>query len=244
MERTNLEIANSFKIRASACMDIMAESKVKGQLSVGAKTYCKKWLKEKLYNRRSDIKSKYISKGNDTEEDGFDLMATELVKDMVYKNKERKSNEWVEGECDLFHNNIVYDNKSSWSLDTFPMFETEIPDKKYWWQLQCYEWLWTAELGKLCYTLNNATDEMVDNATKWEIDHNERYKIAELMIYTNSEFERLKSLYFPLSELDTFVEIPDEKRIKTFQVDVDLDCREKIKKHVEMCREYILTLLN
>lgn len=243
MEQSKIDIANSFKIRASSCMDIMAEGKG-GQISVGAKTYCKKWLKEKLYRRHKDIKSKYISKGNDCEEDGFTLMATELVKDMVYKNTERKSNDWVEGECDLFHKQIVYDNKSSWDLDTFPMYETEIPDKKYWWQLQVYQWLWDCELGKLCYTLNDATDEMVENATKWEINHDKRYKIAKLMVYTKDNFERLRGLYFPLSEKDSFIEIPDRLRIKSFEVPVDIECREKIKKHVQLCREYILTLLN
>lgn len=239
MERTKL--ANSFKIRASACMDIMADGK--GGISVGSKTYCKKWLKENLFGRRKDVNSKYISKGNDTEEDGFTLMATEVVKAMVYKNTERKSNEFADGECDLFHNGIVYDNKSSWDLDTFPMFETEIPDKKYWWQLQVYMWLWNCEKGVLCYTLNDATDEMVENATKWEIDHDKRYKIAEQMVFTKNNFEALKSLYFQLSTLDTFVEIPDEKRIKTFEIKADIECREKIKKHVQLCREYILTLL-
>lgn len=243
MERTNLEIANSFKIRASSCMDIMAEGKG-GAISVGAKTYCKKWLKEKLYNRRKDIKSKYISKGNETEEEGFTLMATELVKDMVYKNKERKSNEWVEGECDLFHNKIVYDNKSSWDLDTFPMFENEIPDKKYWWQLQCYIWLWNAESGKLCYTLNDANDEMVEQAIKWVDSPDERIKIANSMIYTKESFERFREANFALLEETDFTEIPDEKRIKSFNVEKDIECRDKIKVHVQLCREYILKLLN
>jgi len=238
----NIELANSFKIRASSCIDIMADGK--GGISVGSKTYCKKWLKEKLYNRRPDIKSKYISKGNDCEEEGFTLMATELVKDMVYKNTERKSNDFAEGECDLFHNNIVYDNKSSWDLSTFPMFETEIPDKKYWWQLQVYMWLWDCEKAKLCYTLNDATDDMVENSTKWVDSQDERYKITSLMVYTSSEFERLKSFYFPLSSLESFIPIPDNKRIKTFEIQADLECRDKIKKHVQLCREYILTLLN
>lgn len=241
MGTTGNKIADSFKIRASQCLDIMAVGK--GGISVGSMTYCKKWLKEKLFGRREELKSKYIEKGNSCEEDGFTLMATELVKDMVYKNKERKSNDFSEGECDLFHKGVVYDNKSSWSLDTFPMFETEIPDKKYWWQLQVYMWLWDCKNAKLCYTLNDATDELVEQAIKWEINHDKRYKIVERMVYTKNNFDRLKSLHFNLSTLDTFVEIPDKKRIKTFDVSADLDCRNKIEQHVILCRHYIHSLL-
>lgn len=213
------------------------------ELSEGAKTYCKKWLKEKLYGRREELKSKYVEKGNSCEEEGFTLMATELVKDMVYKNKERKSNGIVEGECDLFHNEIVYDNKASWSLATFPMFETNIPDKKYDDQLKGYSWLWTAKGAKLCYTLIDAPDELIEQAIKWEINHDKRYKIVERMVYTKNNFERLKSLHFNLSTLDTFVEIPEEKRIKPFDVAIDLEWRKTVEKHVILCKHYIHSLL-
>jgi hypothetical protein len=46
-----------FKIRASSAGKI---SGIKGLGETG-KTYCKQWLKEKLYKRRTEIKSKYIS---------------------------------------------------------------------------------------------------------------------------------------------------------------------------------------
>lgn len=213
------------------------------ELSEGAKTYCKKWLKEKLYGRREELKSKYIEKGNATEEDGFTLMATEVVGDMVYKNKERKSNGIVEGECDLYHNKIVWDNKASWSLATFPMFEKEVPDKKYIDQLNGYGWLWSAEGQKLCYTLNDAPDELIEQAIKWEINHDKRYQIVERMVYTKNNFERLKSLHFNLSTLDTFIEIPDENRVKTFDIPINFPWRKTVEKHVILCRYYIKSLL-
>jgi len=241
MESAEL-IASKFKIRASSCLDIMAEGKG-GKISAGAMTYCKKWLKEYLYNRRKDIKSKYIDKGNKTEEDGFTIMATELIKEMVYKNTERKSNEWCEGECDLFHNKIVYDNKASYDLDTFPMFEIENPEKKYWQQLQVYAWLWNAESAVLCYTLNDATPDMIEAALKWVVNEDDAYKIVQGMVFTQENFDNYQREYFPLSELDTFIEIPDADRIKKFDISVDLHNRDKIKKHVELCREYIISLI-
>lgn len=213
------------------------------EISEGAKTYCKNWLKGYLYGRRKDVKSKYIDKGNSTEEDGFTLMATELIGDMVYKNTERRSNEWCEGECDLFHKGIVYDNKSSWDLSTFPMFETEIPDKKYWWQLQVYAWLWEAEKAVLSYTLNDADRDMIEQALRWVINHDEAYRVVQNMVFTKDSFEYYRDEFFFTSELNSFIEIPDSARIKKFDVVVEVAVREKIKLHVELCRQYIISLL-
>lgn len=239
---TAKEIASKLKIRASSALDIMADSKVKGKLSVGAQTYCKKWLKEHLYNRREELKNKYVNKGNSTEEDGFTLMAIQLKLGMVYKNTERKENEWMTGECDLHLPGNIYDNKASWSLDTFPMFETEI-DKKYWVQQQVYGCLWNEKNLNLCYTLNDLSDDDVYNIIKWEIDHDKRYEIANRLVYTSESFERLKSLYFDQSTLETFVAIPDEKRIKHYKFDRDDEYIEKIKTRVEECRVFIEALL-
>lgn len=242
MESAQL-IASKFKIRASSCIDIMAEGKG-GKISVGAMTYCKNWLKEYLYGRRKEIKSKYIDKGNSTEEDGFTLMATEIIGDMVYKNTERRSNDWCEGECDLFYNRVVYDNKSSWDLSTFPMFEIDIPDKKYWWQMQVYAWLWDADKAVLSYTLNDADREMVEQALKWVVNHDEAYKIVTGMVFTQEAFDAYKDEFFFTSELHEFVPIPDSDRVRQFPIEVDPEAREKIKRHVELCREYIISLLN
>ena len=213
------------------------------ELPQGAKTYCKKWLKEFLYGRHEELKNKYVKKGNACEEDGFTLMATELNLGMVYKNTERKIAEFTEGECDLYHNKIIYDNKSSWSLDTFPMFESTNTNNAYWWQLQTYASLWVSEKLVLCYTLNNATIDLVDQALKWEENHDEKYKIAERMIFTKDFFDAIKLSHFPDSTLSTFIEIPDHKRIKSFEFLPDQDLFNDIKIRVQMCREYIITLL-
>ena len=223
-------------------LDLFEKSKNQ-ELPEGAKTYCKKWLKEYLYGRREELKAKQVRKGNDTEEDGFTLMATELKLGMVYKNTERRSNEWMIGECDLYLPNNVFDNKASWSLSTFPMFENDF-DKRYWWQLQSYGCLWDAKKLNLCYTLNDDTDIEVEKACKWVEDHNERYVIAERMVFTKEHFDHCKNSIFPDATLNTFIEIPDEKRIKHFVFDRDDNAIEKIKDMVLLCRNYIKTLLS
>lgn len=213
------------------------------ELPEGAKTHCKKWLKSYLYKRREELKNKFVNKGNEGEEDGFTLMALQLKLGMVYKNTERKRNEFAEGECDLNHNRVIFDNKCSWSLDTFPMFETAIPDPKYWWQLQNYSTLWDADKLCLCYTLINSSYEAVEQAIKWVESPNEKYKVTERMVYTKFEFDVLKDHFFSTADRNTFIEIPEDKRIKAFYFDIDKDAQNTIKVRSEMCREYIYSLL-
>ncbi len=213
------------------------------ELPQGAKTYCKEWLKKKLYGRRADIKSKYIDKGNLCEEDGFTVMSLQLNLGMVYKNTERKSNNYAEGECDLNLNDIVYDNKCSWSLDTFPMFEIECPDPKYQTQLDVYAWLWKSNEMVLCYTLVNATYEMVQDAVRWETSPDKIYKKIEQMVFTKHEFNEMCAEFCPLATRDTFIEIPEEKRIKPFYFKPDTALIEELKKRVIMCRAYINSLI-
>src|SRR5690606_2254082 len=61
-----------------ATMATLIHKRDNPELPEGAKTYCKQWVKETLYKRREQVKSKYISKGNDTEEEGFTMMAVNL----------------------------------------------------------------------------------------------------------------------------------------------------------------------
>ena len=213
------------------------------ELPETAKTYCKKWLKEHLYGRRKDIKSKYIDKGNICEEDGFTLMCLELNLGMVYKNTKLHSNEYMQGTDDLFVNNIVYDNKSSWDLDTFPMFETEVPNEAYEWQLNSYAELRNVDNAVLAYTLIDAPLELIEPEIKWLADHNDIYKRVCQMVYTKEYFDTLKNNLFPGATLNTFVEIPAERRVKPFPIKRDPAKIETIKQRVPMCREYIKTLL-
>lgn len=214
------------------------------ELPQGAKTHCKKWLKNFLYGRREQLKNKYVRKGNECEEEGFTLMAVQLNLGMVYKNKVRKVNDFASGECDLDLLDAVYDNKCSWSLDTFPMFEEEPVDDKYEDQLQVYGVLYNKKRLVLCYTLVNATKEMVEDAVKWENNANRRYEIVERMVFTQKEFEEYQEALFPLSTHTSFVEIPEEKRIKKFEFTADAEFAGKLEQRVTMCKEYILSLLN
>lgn len=207
-------------------------------------TYLEQCLKEHLYKRRKDIKSKYLTKGNESEEDGFTLMALQLDLGMVYKNTKYFENDFICGTPDLIQNGIVYDNKCSWDLDTFPMFEKEIPNKDYWWQLQCYMELTGCRKAVLAYTLIDASYDLIQQAVKWLTSQEDIYRTIFNMVYTKDNFEKLCEEFCPLAKSDYFMEIPEKDRIKTFAFDYDPEAIAKIKGRVLESRIYLNTLIN
>lgn len=214
------------------------------ELPTGAKTYCRQWLKEYLYKRREEIRSKYIDKGNKTEEDGFTLMAVQLRLGMVFKNYQYRENEYMCGTWDLLTGDTVYDNKSCWSLDTFPMFDTTNPKKEYEWQLQVYSELAGVENTCVAYTLNDISEDMLIQQIRWINDHTQRAKTAINMIYTREYWEVMRSKHFNDAEHIEFVEIPGERRVKPFYFKRDSMAIYRIIERVKMCNLYINSILN
>lgn len=211
-------------------------------LPTGAQTYCKQWLKEYLYKRRQEVSSKYIRKGNLTEESGFTLMAVQLKLGMVYKNEQYRENEYSTGTWDLLVGDTVYDNKSVWSLDTFPMFENRNPKSEYEWQMQVYMGLAGVEKATLAYTLNDAPEIEIQAALRWVEDPKARIQVLNNMIFTESFFKTMKAKYASEATLD-FLPIPEEKRIKTFSFFKDNSVHYRIKERVKMCNQFINSLL-
>ena len=211
------------------------------ELPQGLKSYCKQWLKEHLYKRRTEVKSKYIDKGNANEEDGFTLMAVELGLGMVYKNEDYKENDFMTGTCDLDHakTDTVFDNKASWSLDTFPMFEDVIPDKDYEWQIQGYMHLWKRSNGIVAYTLTDMPLDLLRHEIRYEEDDNAKQRKAVNYIYTEKAWKEAKSLLFPAADDYNFIEIPSKDRIKCFHFKYDPDKIALIEDRVKMCQQYI-----
>lgn len=216
------------------------------ELPQGLKSYCKQWLKETLYKRREQVKSKYIEKGHDTEEDGFTAVCVQLGLGMVYKNEEFRQNDFMMGTCDIDSDshNCVVDNKSSWSLDTFPMFETKCPNQDYVAQIQGYMCLWNRPKGAVAYTLNDIDIDQLGHLMKpWNTD-DEKQEIAANLIYTREAWVAAKARYFPAAKDLDFVEIPESDRVKAFWFDYDPGFIAKVEERVNLCRKYIQTLIS
>lgn len=211
----------------------------------GMVTYVHEWLNEYFHHRRKRVKSKYIDKGNATEEDGFTLMCLQLNLGMVYKNEERRRNDFIHGECDLDHeqSNTVFDNKSSYILDTFPMWDNELPNKGYEHQIRGYMWLWNRENGAVTYTLNDLPIDLLARELRYIDDDTERAKEAKEFIFTRKSWEKAKAELFASAEDVDFVEIPDHDRIRTFRFTREIGWELEVQKRVKMCRKLIKEIL-
>lgn len=198
------------------------------ELSAGAKTYCKTWLKEQkgFYNRRKEIKSKYIDKGNAAEDDAIDFLNKIHLENYV-KNEKQFENEYMCGEPDIIAN-ITRDTKCSWDETTFPLFE-DFCDNDYYWQGLVYMELTGKPAHSVDYCLIDAPDHLIER----------EIKIAS---YDSLKSEdELRRYYYDKMR---FTDITDLKlRVKSFCFNYDADKIKKIEERVIMCREYIKTLV-
>jgi len=117
--------------------DKLVDLENKPSLPSGAKSYCRTWLTEKLYNRRKNFTSKFTDKGNICEDNSIEFLSDYFLLDLS-KNEEYFEGDFITGTPDLIvGESEVWDIKNSWSPDTFPIFDTK-PNIGYWWQLQSY----------------------------------------------------------------------------------------------------------
>lgn len=224
-----------FKIRGSACGQIMTNPRAKkdieaGLLSKTAKTYCETWLKEQLYNRKKEFSSKYTDKGNITEDESIDFVADQLGYGMLMKNEKHLDNHIMTGTPDVILKDLIIDVKNSWDNFTFPLFETEIPNKDYYWQAQCYMYLTGKSDYKLIYVLSDTPIHLIEKEAYYWCQNN---GYEELDIDIHKEF---------INKM-TYNDIDDNLKIKIFDIkrnDVDI---EKIKERVWQCRSYISKLI-
>lgn len=149
------------RFRASSLADIMTDPKEKNEvLSKGAKTYLEAMAKEYVYGFSQVITGKYMDKGLIVEDESIALYNSVFFTNYK-KNTERRNNEWVTGECDIFTGSKIIDIKSSWSLATFPATAAAGADKTYEWQLRAYMMLWNVDQAEIAYCMVNTPDELI-----------------------------------------------------------------------------------
>lgn len=150
-----------FKLRASAAGTLVPNGK--GSLiSVGGKTYLKEWVISQIYGVEKQIKSKYIDKGIEMEDRAIDFAVKMLDIQFAMKNEQRFEDDYFTGEPDMILDDRIIDIKNSWDCFTFPLFETEIPNSDYYYQLQVYMHLTGKRYATLVYVLLDTP------ATNWD----------------------------------------------------------------------------
>lgn len=179
------------KFRASSLASIMTEPKSKGEvLSVGAKSEVERLAKQMVYGYDERTGSKYTEKGTLVEPESLALYNSVFFTNYT-KNEERKTNDWITGECDIFTGSKIIDLKSSWSLPTFPATAASGKDTTYEWQIRAYMWLWDCDEGEVAYCMVSTPAELIG----WEsedihyVDH-----IQDVLRVTRVPYSRDKAL--------------------------------------------------
>jgi len=155
---------HEYLFRPSSIGRLMTEPKTQkeGPLSVGAKTYIRELAAQEIFGVQFEVSSKPMEKGIRCEQDSIDLL--NYVRGLsLTKNTERRTDDFLTGECDLFDakRRRGHDLKTSWSLATFPISEEACIDKLYEWQMRAYMRLWDADEWEVNYAMVNTPEDLM-----------------------------------------------------------------------------------
>lgn len=211
------------------------------ELPQGAKTYCEKWLKEKLYERRKNFANQYLEKGVAVEDESIAYAAEHLSWGEVSKNEEWFEDDYMQGTPDVIaemeQGLFVIDMKNVWDCFTMPLFDQEIPTSAYETQLQVYMHLVSQSYGVefndaiLCYALMSAPLNVMEREMRklsWDEGHQG--------LITDEIRQRVHR------EM-SYETMPPSLRLKTYTVKRNPLVIDELIERVKMCRAYIPTLL-
>jgi len=141
-------------------------------LSVGAKTCVEQLAKQLVYGYEEQMSSKYTEKGLLVEDQSIQLY-NEVFFTNYTKNTERRTNDWITGECDICSPGRIIDIKSPWSLQTFPATIAAGRAKGYEWQGRAYMMLWDVDEFEIAYCMVSTPDDLVgyENEAIHYVDH-------------------------------------------------------------------------
>lgn len=209
---------NQLKARCSGLADLMAKPKSGNGISATAKSAVRKIVKYDLFGYQDFEGNKYTEKGIALEEQAIKLSGRKRGLPLK-KNTERRENDWITGECDIYvpSRKLIIDTKCSWDIGTHPFFTDEAEEKAkkagYDIQMQGYMWLWECEEAQIDFVLFPTPYEMLSS-----YDSPERY-------------------------IDLVEQIPQDKRITTVTVKRDEKIISKIQERVEAAQAYYQQLI-
>lgn len=221
----------SLLFRCSQLGNLMTAPRSKSEvLSETAKTLVQDMFKEKELGIYKEFSSRYTDKGNQNEDLAIELASEVLDWNWILKNEEKYKNDYIVGTPDLVNDTLLADIKCSWSGATFPMFDTELKNKAYYWQLQGYMMLTGHKQAELVYCLTNTPFEIVESEVRKE--HWKLCLIDEDPIVR----EAVESLH-------NFDHIDNKMKVKRFIVEYDEKAIEQLKEKIEVARAYYQELL-
>jgi hypothetical protein len=187
LKNTKMQL-KEFKQRASSAGKLAINPRSKGEvLSQTAKAHLQEWLTSQIYGVRKEIKSKYLDKGNAVEDAAIEYAAKELGWLFAEKNKEYFEDNYFCGTPDVILDDTIIDIKSSWDCFTFPLFDDEIPNKDYFYQLQVYMHLTGRRKSVLCYVLMNTPEGLSYEEPQDYTSVDSKYRIKTFEVEYNPE---------------------------------------------------------
>ncbi len=217
-----------FKCRASQLGLLMKNDRSGKAMGETVKSYVKEWYISQLTGKQKEIKSKYLERGNSLEEKAIERAGKHYGVEVI-KNELFLENEYFTGTFDVRTIDIVIDTKVPFDCFTFPFFETEL-DPNYYAQMQIYMELTGLKKASVCYCLENGSDEQIERLS-WQIAKSLGKDEPDIEDWVTAE-----------NQLN-YDHLPDELRIKVFEVEYNIDFIENAKKRVLEAREYLQTIL-
>ncbi len=212
----------TFRCRCSALGQLMTPAKAKGGgLSETAKSMLVTWYKEKLYNRKKEIQSKYMTKGNTCEDAAIEYI-NKLYGTDHKKNEEHFEDTYLHGTPDIIGEDVILDIKNSWDFTTFPLFSSYLPNRDYMYQVQGYMMLTGKRKGAIVYTLMDLPDDQIE------------------LEYRRSGGTGLVTPEFKANY--KYADIADKLRVKRFDIDYDEELATAVLDKVEEARKFIMML--
>ena len=206
------------KAKCSGLADLMVKPKSGNGISATAKSAVRKIVKFDLFGYRDFEGNKYTEKGIALEERAIKLSGRKRGLPLK-KNTERRENDWITGECDIYvpSRRLIIDTKCSWDIGSHPFFSVLAEEKAkkagYDAQMQGYMWLWDCSEAQIDFVL------------------------------LPTPYDQLSSYDDPNRYIDLVEQIPQEKRITTVTIKRDEKVIEKIKERVEIAQEYYQQLI-
>lgn len=183
-----------------------------------------------------DITSKYLTKGIINEPISIDMMMKHqswTPKDSEgHLKKTRKFNDYVTGEADLFFESkdsglILADVKSSYNKKTFDdnnhnltaSDDLKVTNRTYWYQMQCYMWLYNMEVSYLAFCLTDTPAHLISNEVYSETMR--KNNLPENIYRDMDEVEA--EITEAVEKRRVFAQIPEENKICVYEVRRDED---------------------
>ena len=222
------------------------------ELSKGAKSYLRKLRREIKFGRRQELKSKYLEKGIELEEEAITFLSL-YHGEYFTNNTDRVFDDFFQGEVDVLEG---YDTKCVWSMNTLPDPEEPIPNI-YEYQNRVYMRLhnaekWTTSSIALSMTDTALADVIYREGFRWENNEISEWRKVEIIkqwTYEEEDFVKRCSTYDCIPDassemkhidmFNSFVEIPVYERIVEKTVERDLDIEEKMIEVAIASRVYL-----